>query len=89
MKPEAILVPLAAALVAGLAARALGRAGARRAGLWLCAALWAATLALWLAAEAATGWDALAWFVFAAFLAAPAAAGASLGLWLGLRRKPG
>lgn len=88
MKPEAILVPVLSAMLAGLAAVALGRAGLRRTGLALGAGGWVATLAAFLAAEAVGGWDGLALFAVALFVLLPGAAGASLGLWLGFRARP-
>ena len=85
MKPEAILIPLLCALLAGAAAVALGRAGLRRTGLALAAGGWVATLAAVLAAEVVGGWDGLAVFAAALFVLLPAATGLTLGLWLGLR----
>ena len=88
MKPEAILVPLLSALLAGAVVLALGRAGLRRTGLALVAGGWMATLAAFVAAEAVGGWDGLALFAGALFVLLPGAAGASLGLWLGFRARP-
>lgn len=85
VKPEAVLVPLGVLAVSGWLGWALGRAGRRRAGFVLVAGAWGAALVLWLLGLGATGWDALGWMILLIFVALPAGAGVSLGLWLGLR----
>lgn len=85
MKPEIILIPAGIAAVFGVMGWAFGRAGWRRGGTVIAALCWVVVAGFYLMANLQTGWDALGWFIGAMIFALPAAAGMTLGLWLGLR----
>lgn len=85
-----VLVPSGAAVLGLIVGFGFGRLGrrrlwARRTGYALALGLILCAIGFLITARANQGWDGLGYFIFAIFMALPAAIGAACGTWTGGR----